>query len=141
MKLYIHIILAMALINCNCNLLNKYEELFSYAVSRYPIINEIQWEIDYQNSVEWDAEHYNIEAIGKKNDTICGITFTIFPRAKDTIVSIIEYRELYSKNSYQYFTSFDSTFVPIYKYKYEENKPDSLIFLFGKNKFLEGGTY
>lgn len=131
----------MLLITFSCQLSNRYEGLFSYAVSQYSKINEIQWKIDYQNSVEWDAEHYNIEAIGKKNDTICGITLTIFPRAKDTIVSIIEYRELYSKNSYQYFTSFDATFVPVYKYKYKENKPDSLFFLFGKDKFFERGTY
>ena len=141
MKPYYHIVLTLALITCNGNLQNKYEELFSHSVSQYPNLNRMSGEINYTNSIIWDDEHYEIEAMGNKNDTICGVTFAIFPRDKDTFVNIIEYVELYSNNNYQYYTSFDSAFVPEYKYKYKEEYPDSVIFLFGKDIFFKRGTY
>lgn len=141
MKSYYHIVLIIVLIACNDNLQNKYEELFSHAVSQYPNLDSINWKINYPNSIKWDDEHYDIEAMGNRNDTICGVTFAIFPRCRDTFVNIIEYGELYSSNNYQYYTYYDSAFIPIYKYKYNEENPDSIVFLFGEDRFFDGGTY
>jgi hypothetical protein len=141
MKLSCHIILTLALVACNGILQNTYEELFSHATSKYPNLNRINWEINYSNSIKWGNGHYDIEAMGNKNDTIYGITFAIFPSERDTFVNIIEYVELYSRFNYKYYTSYDSAFIPIYKYKYNEENPDSLIFIFGEEKFFEGGTY
>lgn len=137
MKLFCQMLLSFLLITCGFSQ-NKYEELFSYAISQYPVLNDIEWEINYSNSVEWNSEHYDIEGIGKKKDTTCLITFAIFPNRKDTFANIIEYGELYNDNNWQYYTSYDSAFVPIYKYKQLENNQDSVVFIFGRDAYFNG---
>ena len=139
MKLHYHIILSLIFITCSGNQQNKYVELFSHAASQYPNLNDIKWKINYPNSIMWSIEHYDIEAMGKKNDTTCFITFAIFPSIRDTFVNIIEYAELYSNDYYTYYTSYDSTFVPLYRYKYKMEEPDSLIFEFGKDIYFKRG--
>lgn len=141
MKPYYHIVLTLVLIACNGNLQNNYEELFSHSVSQYANLDWMDWEIDYSNSVKWSDEHYEIEADANRNDTLCGVTFAIFPRKKDTFVNIIEYVEFYTNDDYQYYTSFDSAFVPVYKYKYQGEYSDSVVFLFGEDRFFNGGIY
>lgn len=112
---------------------NPIDKYFKSALNKYTKIQHIDWIINEDNSVNICSKHLKIEAISKSNDTTYFVTFHVFPDSLNDWINMVEFATLIKSPPYNIYTSYDSLFIPKYKFKFKPKEPEILIFEFGKD--------